>query len=212
MQLDIWAQSFYVEPMIASLFGTILHKENDHIVVDVQGVGYEVFMPAMVLLRLPQVGQKVRLEIHTHMSDSQLHLHGFETLADKQVFKRLLSVSGIGPKLASGMLAALPYAELVQAIVLEDVAKLKAISGVGPKTAQRVVMELKDKFKDAHLDLQIVRKSMSKESELEYDVIQALLTLGYSDLQARKALRSVDRMPDDSLQTLIKKSLGSLAT
>ena len=80
-------------------------------------------------------------------------------------------------------MAALPYAELVQAIVLEDIAKLKAISGVGPKTAQRVVMELKDKFKDAPLDLQIVRKSMSKETELDYDVIQALLTLGYSDLQ-----------------------------
>lgn len=210
--MDIWKQNFYGESMIASLTGIVLHKEHDHIVLDVQGVGYEVFVPAAVLLRLPAAGQKVRLEIHTHMSDSQLHLHGFETLADKQVFKRLLSVSGIGPKLASSMLAALPYAELVQAIVLEDIAKLKAISGVGPKTAQRVVMELKDKFKETHLDLQIVRKSMSKESEQDYDVIQALLTLGYSDMQARKALRSVDRLPEDSLQTLIKKSLGNLAS
>lgn len=196
--------------MISSLTGLILSKEQDHVVLDVQGVGYEVFMPQAVLLRLPPLGQKIQLEIYTHMSDSQIHLHGFENKTDKHVFRKLISVSGIGPKLASAMLSALSSHEIMQAIALEDVAKLKGISGVGPKTAQRVVMELKDKFKDVVLDLNAVQKHLSKESQVDQDVLQALISLGYNDMQARKALKNVVRSENDTLQILIKKSLGNL--
>jgi len=197
--------------MIAYLSGTLLHKEADKIVIDVEGVGYEVFVPSSTLAKLPDVGQSLRIHIHTHMSDSQLHLYGFDSVAEKQVFKKLMSVSGIGPKLASTMISAMPYGELIQAIVTENIDALKAIGGVGPKTAQRVAIELKDKFKDAAFDGTISRTLTANSEGGDFDVMQALMTLGYSDQQARKALRAVDRSPGDTLQTLIKKSLGTLA-
>lgn len=198
--------------MIATLTGVLQYLGVGHIVLDVNGVGYEISMPQPLVERVGQVGDSVKIEIYTHMSDSQIHLYGFLRAHEKMLFKKLLSVSGVGPKLASTMVSSVSFSDLIQAIVTEEVSVLKAISGVGKKTAERVIIELKDKFKDLPVEFSITRKSVSQNAGLDQDVTQALVSLGYSENQARKALQAVDKSADDTVQTLIKKSLGSLNT
>lgn len=170
--------------MIALLSGTLATKEADRVVVKTpSGVGYEVFVPTRSLESLPREGMPV--ELHTHMAvreDAQT-LFGFATAEERRVFQRLISASGVGPKLAMAMLSALSAERIVRAIREHDIAALSSVSGVGKKTAERVVLELKDKTEDLRGEgkAQVVTGSEA--------AVRALQALGYSASEADDAVR-----------------------
>ena len=132
--------------MIASLRGTILDKQPNLIIVDVQGVGYEVHVPLSTYYDVGDIGTDVALRIHTHVREDALHLYGFLTSLEQQLFERLIGISGIGPKLAVAVLSGIEPRELVAAVQRGDVARLTGIPGIGRKTAERIVLELKDRL------------------------------------------------------------------
>src|SRR5690242_16724436 len=132
--------------MIAHLRGTILEKHPNQVIVETTGVGYDIQIPVSTYTTLGDAGSSVTLRIHTHVREDALQLFGFATAEEKLVFKRLISVSGIGPKLAVTVLSGLPTSDLINAIRSGDVQKLVRIPGVGKKTAERMVLELKDKL------------------------------------------------------------------
>lgn len=200
--------------MIATLAGRLHAKSDDSVVVMVGGVGYEVFVGKSLVPQLGDVGTEVVLEIYTHFNESVLQLYGFVSAADKEIFKKLISVSGIGPKLGIAIVSALPCEAVIRAIVQGDLATLTSISGIGKKTAERLVIELKDKFKDVNLRHSghvLSRRHVGRNSR-EDDAIQALVSLGYVELVARQSLERIEITAEDSVQSLIKKSLGYLAS
>src|SRR3954462_6975558 len=132
--------------MIAHLRGRLLEKHPNRVTIDVQGVGYEAHVPLSTFYGLPEAGGDFSLRIHTHVREDALSLYGFATLLELQLFERLISVSGIGPKLALAVLSGIEPDELITAVKVGDVARLTAIPGVGKKTAERIGLELKDKM------------------------------------------------------------------
>jgi Holliday junction DNA helicase RuvA len=173
--------------MIAHLRGTILEKHPNQVIVDVNGVGYDVVIPVSAYSSLPDKGSQVHLHIHTHVREDALSLFGFVSPQDKQLFEKLITVSGIGPKLAITALSGLPAADLATAIRSGSLEQLVRIPGVGKKTAERMVLELKDK-----LDLLGVAAPAappkSSFSQTEEDVISALMNFGAVRASAEAAL------------------------
>ena len=137
--------------MIAHLRGRILEKHPNRIVVDVNGVGYDVFVPLSTFYGLGEPGGEIALRIHTHVREDQLALYGFATTLEQDLFERLIGVSGIGPKLALAVLSGIEPLDLIRAIERSDVARLTAIPGVGKKTSERIVLELKDRLPRASI-------------------------------------------------------------
>jgi Holliday junction DNA helicase RuvA len=174
--------------MIAFLRGRILEKHPNRIVVDVQGVGYEVHVPLSTYYDLGDVGAEVSLRISTHVREDALQLYGFLTALEQQLFERLIATSGIGPKLASAVLSGIEPNELVAAVQRGDVARLTTIPGVGRKTAERIVLELKDRL--AHLVVPVASAptGVSTGERLRDDLVSALLNLGYHRPIAEKAV------------------------
>ena len=166
--------------MIAHLRGTLLEKHPNAIIVDVSGVGYEVTIPVSVYSSLPEKGQTVQLHIHTHVREDALTLFGFLSPGDKAMFEKLISVSGIGPKLAVTALSGLSTADLVSAIRSGSVEQLVRIPGVGKKTAERMVLELRDKLDLLGLPARSEAAAAPKSSfsANEEDVISALMNFG----------------------------------
>jgi Holliday junction DNA helicase RuvA len=177
--------------MIGHLRGAVLEKHPNQVVLEVAGVGYDVQIPISTYSALPNAGDTAALRIHTHVREDALVLYGFATSEEKAVFERLISVSGIGPKLAPTVLSGLATAELIAAIRNSDIQSLVRIPGVGKKTAERMVLELKDKL--AAIDA--AGKSIpaagtgSSFSALEQDVLSALQNLGCTRPVAEEALR-----------------------
>jgi Holliday junction DNA helicase RuvA len=173
--------------MIAHLRGTILEKHPNQVIVDVSGVGYDVVIPVSAYSSLPEKGSQVQLHIHTHVREDALSLFGFVSHQDKMLFEKLITVSGIGPKLAVTALSGLPAADLATAIRSGSIEQLVRIPGVGKKTAERMVLELKDK-----LDLLGVAapaaQPKSTFSQTEEDVISALMNFGAVRASAEAAL------------------------
>ncbi|MCC7155693.1 MAG: Holliday junction branch migration protein RuvA [Bryobacterales bacterium] len=176
--------------MIAHLKGTLLEKHPNQAIVEAAGVGYDVTIPVSTYSGLPETGAEVRLRIHTHVREDSLALFGFATSEEKTLFEKLISVSGIGPKLAVTVLSGLPAASLVQIIRGGDVQQLVRIPGIGKKTAERIILELRDK-----LDLLPsgaaapgVAPPMPR-SAVEEDVLSALVNLGCQRPAAEAALR-----------------------
>ena len=196
--------------MIAMLTGKIAHKSPDHIILDVQGVGYRVLIPFSTYYELPEDGA-VSLYIHTSVREDAILLYGFRTMLEKAFFQLLISVSGIGPKLAKDVLSNIQPAALAQSLVQGDVNKLLAIPGVGRKTAERLILELKDKV--AKLDMASVpaaeRAEIAVGDSLD-DVASALLNLGYKEPQVRKALAGLDASRGTSVEELLKQALKVL--
>jgi holliday junction DNA helicase RuvA len=196
--------------MIAMLTGTIAHKTPDYIILDVQGVGYRVLIPFSTYYELPEEGA-VSLYIHTSVREDAILLYGFRTMLEKAFFQLLISVSGIGPKLAKDILSNIQPAALAQSLAHGDVNKLLAIPGVGRKTAERLILELKDKV--AKLDMTSVpaaeRPEIAGGDSLD-DVASALLNLGYKDPQVRKALSGLDASQGASVEELLKQALKVL--
>jgi len=197
--------------MIALLTGVIAHKSPDHIILDVHGVGYRVLIPFSTYYDLPGEGGAASLHIHTSVREDAILLYGFRTRLEKSFFQLLISVSGIGPKMARDILSNIQPAPLAQALVQGDVHKLSAIPGIGKKTAERLVLELKDKA--GKLDLTSLPAFEAREIPTEDvmdDVVSALLNLGYKEPQVRKALAGLDAAAGATVEELLKQALKIL--
>ena len=176
--------------MIAHLRGRLLEKHPNRVIVDVQGVGYEAHVPLSTFYEMAEPGSDVSLRIHTHVREDALLLYGFATLLELQLFDRLISVSGIGPKLALAVLSGIEPNDLVTAIKRGDIARLTGIPGVGKKTAERICLELKDKlaaFVAAETPA-AAAGAASAAGSLGTDVLSALVNLGYHRPLAERAV------------------------
>jgi len=172
--------------MIAFLKGVMLDRHPSGIVVDVHGVGYALQVPVSTYARLPALGAEVALHIYTQVRDDAIQLFGFAARAEKQVFERLITVNGVGPKLALSILSGLPVEALGEAIRRADHARLTAIPGVGRKTAERLVIELRDKMPESAA----LAPAPTSAGPAE-DVVSALVNLGYPAAVAEKAVQRV---------------------
>jgi Holliday junction DNA helicase RuvA len=178
--------------MIGHLRGTVLEKHPNQVIVEAAGVGYDVQIPISTYTSLPAEGSAVSLRIYTHVREDALLLFGFATSEEKALFERLISVSGIGPKLAVTVLSGLPTPDLITAIRNADVQRLVRIPGVGKKTAERVVLELKDKLVGVEGGAAVAPEQPAAAwTPLERDVLSALQNLGCSRPAAEEAIRKV---------------------
>jgi Holliday junction DNA helicase RuvA len=176
--------------MIAYLRGTLLEKHPNQVIVDVQGVGYDVIIPVSTFSSLPDAGGTVQLRIHTHVREDALQLFGFSSAQEKTVFERLISVSGIGPKLGITILSGLAVGDLITAIRAGQLDTLVRIPGVGKKTAERMVLELRDKLEGVGGIAQAATASTAESlSDTDQDVLSALMNLGCSRPSAETAIR-----------------------
>ncbi len=174
--------------MIAHLGGKLLAKHPNQAIVETGGVGYDVTISVPTSSDLPGVGSEVELHIHTHVREDLIALYGFLTLAEKHLFEKLITVSGIGPKLAITILSGMAADEMVGAIRSNDVARLTRIPGIGRKTAERMVLELRDKLPAERVGEVAAAPAMSA---VEEDVLSALMNLGYQRATAEKAVLAV---------------------
>ncbi len=177
--------------MIAKLRGVLSSLGKDFVVVDVKGIGFQVFVPASLLSTLDGPGQELTLYTHLHVRESELSLYGCPSEEELALFRLLLGVSGIGPKAALALLSSLTPGQLEAAIAQEDVAVLSRVPGIGPKTAKKLVFDLKDRVK---AQLQPLERQPAL-TDADADLIAALTTLGYSVAEAQEALRSLPPEP-----------------
>jgi Holliday junction DNA helicase RuvA len=185
--------------MIAHLRGILLEKHPHQAVVDVGGVGYELTIPVSTYTQLPDTGRETSLHVHTHVREDALALFGFATREERNVFERLITVSGIGPKLAVTVLSGLATADLVDAVRAGDLVRLTRIPGVGKKTAERMVLELKDKLDLLPGAAPKAAPAASALTALEQDVLSALVNLGSQRAAAETALAKLRKegAPED---------------
>jgi Holliday junction DNA helicase RuvA len=197
--------------VIAHLRGRLFDKQPNRIVVDVNGVGYDVAVPLSTFYGLGNEGGDVALRIHTHVREDALSLYGFATALELAVFERLIGVGGIGPKLALAVLSGIETPELVRAIQRGDVARLTAIPGVGKKTSERIVIELKDRLPQIGVEPTAVGEA-APPSALRDDLISALVNLGYHrPLSERAVEAAVKSVPDGGFEQTLKQALRELA-
>lgn len=176
--------------MIASLRGALLEKRPNQIVIDVHGVGYDVAIPISTYSALPDAGAEVSVRVHTHVREDAIALFGFLTGDEKMLFEKLISVSGIGPKLGITVLSGLAAADLTNAIRSGDIQKLTRIPGVGKKTAERIVLELRDKVDlVAGAVTPVSTEKSTPFTDIEHDVLSALMNLGCQRPAAETAIR-----------------------
>jgi len=200
--------------MIGQLRGKLLHKKPNLVLIDVQGVGYEVFIPLTSFYELPEEGHEVMLKVHTHVREDALALFGFCTQREKDLFLKLISISGIGPKLAISVLSGAKVEDLAQAIADGNLTRLTAIPGIGRKTAERLVLELKGQITPFLLPEQVRTPGMSiGAGGLQEDILSALVNLGYPRAGAEKALSTILRSgnAERSFEGLLRHTLQLLA-
>lgn len=193
--------------MIAKISGTLEHKLPSEITVDVGGVGYHIFISLSVFYHLPEVGEAVSLYIHTHMREDALQLFGFLEHKEKQVFLFLRSMAGIGPKLAVNILSGITADDLARALKEGDQPRLLSIPGVGKKLAERMIVELRDKF----LTIPSEQVGWADGSQLMRDAISALVNLGYRRGEAEKSVREITRRGEGTLTDVLKEALQRLS-
>ena len=198
--------------MIAMLTGRIAHKSPDHIVIDVNGVGYRVQIPFSTYYELPEEGGMATLQIHTSVREDAIQLYGFRSREEKSFFQLLISVSGVGPKLARDILSNIQPGPLSAALQTGDILKLSAIPGIGKKTAERLIVELREKVGKlalGHGAVPEVGRQVPAGDVLE-DVTSALTNLGYKEPQVKKVLASIDAGGGASVEDLLKQALKIL--
>ncbi len=194
--------------MIARLIGVLEEKTPEQLVVDVQGVGYQVFVSLQTFYRLPALHERVSLHIHTHLREDALLLYGFLEEKEKTSFLLLKGVTGIGPRLALNILSGIPVDELEKALRASDVTRLVAVPGVGKKTAERLVIELREKVGSLESGLP---GGAEERSALSDEAVSALVNLGYRRTEAEKAVREALRRGAASIADLIRDALRSLS-
>jgi Holliday junction DNA helicase RuvA len=200
--------------MIAALTGRLTSKAPTHITLDVQGVGYEVFIPLSTFYSLPDLNDSASLKVHTHLRDDAIQLYGFLTQDEKDAFVLLTSVSGIGPKLALSVLSALSVPDLASAIRGGDVDKLATVPGIGKKSAGRIALELKEKVERLGTPaMAAADPRWASPNRLHDDALSALVNLGYRPADVKEALKRVGQRTvlPPALTDLIREALKDLA-
>jgi Holliday junction DNA helicase RuvA len=190
--------------MIARLIGVLAEKAPPYVLVDVNGVGYELQVPMSTFYNLPELGAKVSLLTQFIVREDAQLLYGFLTAGERASFRELIKISGVGPRIALALLSGLNTGELAQAVAAQDTSRLVKVPGIGKKTAERLLLELKGKLGPA-LDV----PGFVAVSDTQGDILQALIALGYSDKEAQLALKQLP--PDASVSDGIKQALKSLA-
>jgi Holliday junction DNA helicase RuvA len=193
--------------MIAHLRGKLISKHPNQAIVEAGGVGYDVNISVPTFSELPALNSEVAFFIHTHVREDALALFGFLRAQEKQLFEKLLSVSGIGPRLAITILSGMPADAMVAAIKGNNVAALTRIPGIGRKTAERMVLELRDKLEA----FGVAAEAATAISPVEEDVISALVNLGYQRAIAEKTLARLGNLSGESFDGLFRKALAALA-
>jgi Holliday junction DNA helicase RuvA len=201
--------------MIARIKGILIQKSIGHVIVDVQGIGYRVFIPLSTFYELPDMGQTVTLNVHTNVKEDAIHLFGFHTPEDQDIFQMLISITGIGPKLALNILSGIPTGEFLRAVTQGNLDRLVAIPGVGKKTAERMLVELKDRIMRVELkEAKAGQRPETVDDEaMRDDALSALVNLGYKSATARNI---IDKIMDASsvklsLDVLLKDALKTLS-
>ena len=210
---------FKCETMIAYLSGKLLEKQANAVIVDVGGIGYEVTIPLSTFYELGEEGSDVSLRIYTHVREDALQLFGFKSEREKQLYLKLISVQGIGAKSGISMLSGMSAEEIVTAIRTDNLARLTSIPGVGRKTAERLVIELRDKLNEFTAQSALERAASGTAAQAEApadavfdDALSALVNLGYQRNAAEKALKqAIKDGTEISVQKLLRKSLQLLA-
>lgn len=205
--------------MIAHLSGTLLFKQATSVIVDVAGVGYEVTIPLSTFYDLEDAGSRVQLRIYTHVREDTLQLFGFKTARERELFLKIISVSGIGPKLGITLLSGMSADELVASIRTNNLARLTLIPGVGRKTAERLVVELREKvaaLSSAQLEEEFGAPKESKgeptEDSARADALSALVNLGYQRSSAEKAIDgALAEGGDITVEIVLRRALRKLA-
>ena len=205
--------------MIAHLSGTLLSKQATSVIVDVSGVGYEVTIPLSTFYDLEDAGSNVQLRIYTHVREDTLQLYGFKTARERELFLKLITVSGIGPKLGITLLSGMSADEIIASIRTNNLARLTLIPGVGRKTAERLIVELREKVAElssAQLEEELGAKpevsAESTEDTVRADALSALLNLGYQRSSAEKAIdAALGEGGDITVESVLRRSLKKLA-
>ena len=197
--------------MIAHLRGRVLRKAPQEVVVDVAGVGYRVAIPVSTFYRVGEEGDELSLRIHTHVREDTLALYGFLTAAEQEVFERLIAVAGVGPKLAVGILSGIDVADFVSALRGNDLVRLTRIPGVGKKTAERLVLELKDKL-SALVAAEPATAAPPSPASPKDDLLSALANLGYSRPEVERAVdRALAADGAGRFEDLLRRALQLVA-
>ena len=196
--------------MIGALTGRIVDKQPERLVVDVQGVGYQLHVPLSTFYELGDPGATVSLRVHTYVREDTLSLFGFATLLELQVFERLITVSGVGPRLALAVLSGIEPPDLVQAVMRGDVDRLTRIPGVGKKTAERIGLELKDRL-PAGLAGEPDGGDGTPPGGDQGDVVSALLNLGYHRTAAERAVQAAAKSGAAGFERTLRQALRELS-
>jgi Holliday junction DNA helicase RuvA len=193
--------------------GTLAHSGKDLVVVDNHGIGWQIFVPTTVLAKLGSPGVDVKLYTYLAVREDDLQLYGFLSAEDLALFKLLISVSGVGPKAALGVLSTLSTAEFHLAVMHENVKALTRVPGIGPKSAKRVIVDLKEKVTALGTQINVpVSSAAHKTPDTFLDALDALLTLGYSGTEAQSVLQSVEGRETMTTEELLRKALTFLGT
>jgi len=193
--------------MIGLLTGKVVSKSPTDIILDVGGVGYHIFVSLTTFERLPQESDELTLYILTYVREDVISLYGFLTREEKELFAQLLKVSGIGPKTALALLSGLTPSELANAVVQEDVVRLSAIPGIGRKTAERIIVDLKDRLTSGSTEIRV----FDPKENIYNDVISALVNLGYQKKEVEKVLKQMPIDAGSDLGFVIKNTLRELS-
>jgi Holliday junction DNA helicase RuvA len=198
--------------MIAFIDGLVEEKQPMRVVLNAGGVGYEIFITLNTYEDLPHVGQRARVITYHHVRDDAELLYGFSQVAERHFFEQLLAVSGIGPATAIGILSGLPLVSLRAAIVAEDVKRLSSIKGVGKKTAERIIVELKDRISDLAIAEEQAQASGATSDRVLHDAVLALVALGYRNADAYAAVKRVRGAAGDDIavEDVVRRALGGL--
>ncbi len=197
--------------MIAFLRGRVFDKQPNRVTVDVQGVGYEVYVPLSTFYEIGDEGSETMLRVYTHVREDALQLYGFLTALERLLFERLIGISGIGPKLAIAVLSGMDPRDLLAAVQRADVARLTGIPGVGKKTAERIVLELRDRLSQLVVPPSAGAPVEETGDRLRADLISALQNLGYHRPHAEKAVdATVASAPDLTFEQALKAALREL--
>ncbi len=206
--------------MISYIKGELTEIFNDMIVVESNGIGYNINVPVSVIEQISSIGNKVKIYTYLNVKEDECSLFGFLTRDDLNMFKMLISVNGIGPKVAVGALSNISSDDLRFAVLSDDVAAIKALPGIGPKTAQKLIIELKDKLKlDDVFEAALARNTQGSATQtgssnvvmIRNDAVEALVSLGYSGKDALNAVKAVEDIENKDSETVLKEALKNLA-
>ena len=201
--------------MIGFVRGNLVEKGSDHVIVDNQGIGYLIYTPESVLNELPPIGNIVKIHTFMYVREDQLALYGFLTRDDLEIFKMLIGVSGIGPKGALGILSTIAPNQFRFAVLSGDSKTISKSPGIGPKTAQKLIIELKDKMKIEDVfedDIPADLNGSDYDQDAGKEAVMALVSLGYSESEAFAALKKITLTPDMDSETILKLALKKMLT